>query len=67
MRLKAICFPILTKLQISSKDIKEGDIFIALQGSNTHGNEFISNALSNGAKYIVTDNKYERKIIIIKY
>ena len=29
------------KLIINSKNIKKGDVFIALQGKNTHGNDFV--------------------------
>ena len=30
------------KIKINSKEVKNGDIFLALKGSNTHGNDFIS-------------------------
>ena len=33
------------KIKISSKDIKKGDIFLALKGKNYHGNKFIKSAL----------------------
>ena len=42
-------------LKINSKDIRKGDVFIALQGSKYHGNRFIKQALIKGAKYIVSD------------
>jgi UDP-N-acetylmuramoyl-tripeptide--D-alanyl-D-alanine ligase len=32
-----------------------GDVFIALQGRNIHGNKYINDALDNGAKYVITD------------
>ena len=47
------------KLKINSRDIKKGDIFVALQGKNTHGNKFIRQALSKGAKYIISDKKIQ--------
>ena len=43
------------KIKIHSKDIKKGDVFIALKGSKNHGNAYIENAFSNGAKYVVSD------------
>ena len=43
------------KLKINSNDILSGDVFIALQGRNIHGNKYINNALDNGAKYVITD------------
>ena len=45
------------KLKINSKEIKKGDVFIALQGKNTHGNDFVEQALINGSKYIITDKE----------
>ena len=45
------------KLKINSKDIVKGDIFIALKGNKLHGNNFIHEALINGAIYIITDKK----------
>ena len=45
------------KLKINSKEIKKGDVFIALQGKNFHGNDFVEKALINGAKYIITDKE----------
>ena len=49
------------KLKINSKEIKNGDVFVALQGKNYHGNDFIEKALMNGAKYIITDKEIEGK------
>ena len=43
------------KLKINSNDILNGDVFIALQGRNIHGNKYINDALDNGAKYVITD------------
>ena len=48
------------KIQISSKDIKNGDIFLALKGKKFHGNKFIDDAFKAGAKYCITDKKYNR-------
>ena len=45
------------KIQISSKDIKSGDIFLALKGKRFHGNKFLNEAIDKGAKFCVTDNK----------
>ena len=47
------------KIKINSQDIIEGDVFCALQGSNTHGNKYISSALSNKAKYVITDRQWD--------
>tara|TARA_B100000575_G_scaffold103074_1_gene82154 strand:- start:7117 stop:8481 length:1365 start_codon:yes stop_codon:yes gene_type:complete len=45
------------KVKISSKEIKSGDIFLALKGKNFHGNQFIKSSIRRGAKYCLTDNK----------
>ena len=39
------------KIKIHSKEIKIGDIFLALDGKNYHGNKFISESIKNGAKH----------------
>jgi len=49
------------KIQISSKDIKSGDIFLALKGKRFHGNKFLNEAIDKGAKFCVTDNKNFKK------
>ena len=54
------------KIQISSKDIKVGDIFLALKGKRFHGNKFISEAINKGARFCITDKrnfKENKKII----
>ncbi len=45
------------KIKISSVEINKGDVFLALQGKNYHGNKFILSSLSKGAKFCITDNK----------
>ena len=55
-------------LKINSKDIKKGDIFVALKGNKFHGNRFIEDALNNKAKKIITDKfipGYGSKIILV--
>ena len=57
------------KLKISSKDIKKGDIFIALKGKNFHGNKFIKSSINKGARYCLTDNSnftQNEKVIFVK-
>ena len=48
------------KIKINSGTIKEGDVFFALKGSNKHGNIYINNAFNNGAKYVVSDKKFDK-------
>ena len=43
------------KIKIHSDNINKGDVFLALAGKNNHGNDFIEDAIKNGASYIITD------------
>ena len=45
------------KLKINSNEINKGDVFVALQGKNQHGNNFVEKALGNGAKFIITNKE----------
>ena len=48
------------KIKINTKDIRKNDIFIALKGTKAHGNKFIYDAFNAGAKYIITDKKFNK-------
>ena len=48
------------KIKINSRDVKKNDIFIALKGTKYHGNKFINDAFNAGAKYCITDKKYNQ-------
>ena len=43
------------QLCINSKQLKDGDIFLALPGVSGHGNQFIEVALLQGAALVITD------------
>ena len=47
---------LITGVSQSSKDVEEGDIFIALPGEKTHGASFVADAIRNGARAVLTDN-----------
>lgn len=53
------------KFCIDSRDIKEGDVFVALQGQKNHGHDFAAQALELGAKYIIIEKDLglQRQII----
>lgn len=40
---------------IDSRDVQDGDVFYALQGTQQHGVEFAANALRDGANLVVVD------------
>ena len=46
-------------IRFNSKDCKKNDIFFAINGNYINGNNFIKNAISNGAKIIVSNLKFE--------
>ena len=56
-------------LAIDSKHVKKGFIFFAIKGQKLNGENFIPNAVRNGASVIVCSkrcNFYHKKIIVIK-
>jgi len=44
----------ISGISINSKEVKKGDLFIALKGSKSDGNDYISEAVKNGAKAVIT-------------
>lgn len=44
-----------TALQIDSRRVRAGDIFVAIPGPNCDGHDFIGPAVAGGAKYIVCE------------
>lgn len=52
-------------LKIDSREIKKGDIFVALKGLKDHGYNYIENAVKQKAKYVISEKynpKYKNKI-----
>ena len=47
---------IVSGLSIHSKNVKRGDLFIAIKGNNRNGNDFIAEAINLGAVAIITDS-----------
>ena len=45
-------------IKCNSKDCKPNDIFFAIKGYKSNGNNFISEAIKNGAKIIVSNLKF---------
>jgi UDP-N-acetylmuramyl pentapeptide synthase len=59
------------KIKIHSNHINKGDVFLSLAGKNNHGNDFIQDAIENGARYIITDKKtnltqFNKNIIVVQ-
>jgi UDP-N-acetylmuramoyl-tripeptide--D-alanyl-D-alanine ligase len=49
--------PMPSKLVTDSRDVLNGDGFVAIQGENSDGHEYISDAISRGAKFILASKK----------
>lgn len=45
----------LTGISMNTNDLRFGDLFVAMPGLKTHGANFVSKALENGAVAVVTD------------
>ena len=57
------------ELCLHSKNCNEGDIFFSIRGVKQNGNQFIKDAIKNGAKTIVSDLNFQGKkenILFIK-
>ncbi|WP_341653630.1 UDP-N-acetylmuramoyl-tripeptide--D-alanyl-D-alanine ligase [Blattabacterium cuenoti] len=63
-------YSISSGIEINSKKVKQGSIFIALKGKNFDGNQFADEAISNGAILAIVDYKksffYKKKIFSVE-
>lgn len=56
----------MINIETDSRKIKKGDIFVALKGISSNGDEYISNAISNGASKVVCESgSYDVETIIV--
>ena len=46
-------------LKLNSKECRYGDVFFAIKGLKKNGNFYIKDAINNGAKTIISDNKFQ--------
>jgi len=44
-----------------SRLVKKNDLFLAIKGEHFDGSDFIDQALSNGARYVISQSTYENK------
>lgn len=51
----ALAQQVLGELRVSSKEVQPGDVFLALPGTSRHGNDFITQALAQGAALVLTN------------
>lgn len=58
----------LQNLRINSAEVQSGDVFLALPGTKTHGNQFIDKALAAGAVLVLTDTQpalNEQAVVVV--
>lgn len=48
----------IKSLDSDSRNINNGDMFVAIKGYKVDGHEYIKDAISNGAKVILARNRY---------
>ena len=53
---------VITGMTLSSSDVQEGDLFIALPGEKAHGADFVHDAIGRGAVAVLTDAEGAAKI-----
>ena len=53
-------------IKTDSREVKKGDLFVAVKGFNIDHNLYIDNAIKNGAVAIITDKDYKSNVPIIK-
>ena len=46
-------------ISIDSRNIKKGNLFIAIKGKNFDGHDYIDNAFKNGASSLITERKFK--------
>ncbi|WGS63979.1 UDP-N-acetylmuramoyl-tripeptide--D-alanyl-D-alanine ligase [Marinitoga aeolica] len=53
--------------EIDSRNVKEGDIFIAINGERNNGHDFVNDAFSKGAKSAIVEEKrnYIKDVILV--
>ena len=53
--------------KINSKEVKKGDIFIALKGQKNDGHDYINEAIKNGATGIITEKELKNVKLSVFY
>ncbi len=51
-------------IKIDSRQVEQGDVFVAIKGENFDGNDYINVALSRGASCIITEKNFDGEKII---
>jgi len=54
----------INSFKIDSRKIVNNDVFIAIQGSNVDGHDYIDNALENGACLVITNRSHKNSSVL---
>ena len=54
----------INSFKIDSRKIVNNDVFIAIQGSNVDGHDYIDNALENGACLVITNRSHNNSSVL---
>ncbi len=57
---------LINDIKIDSREIKKGDLFVAVNGFNVKHSDYIDDAIKRGAAAVITDIDYKSNIPIIK-
>ena len=53
-------------IRTDSRNVKNGDIFVAIKGKNRDGHDYIEEAIKNGASKIICEHgKYDVETVIV--
>ncbi len=63
---KALPDPDIGSIHFDSRDVKPCGLFVAVPGFTVDGNQFIDQAIENGAAAVVTQNKINKNTVIIQ-
>ncbi|WP_226087228.1 UDP-N-acetylmuramoyl-L-alanyl-D-glutamate--2,6-diaminopimelate ligase [Mesobacillus sp. S13] len=58
--------PFLTGIQMDSRKVKPGDLFVAIKGFQIDGHKFITQAMDNGARAVIGENELELEVPYIQ-
>lgn len=56
----------IVSIHYRAQDVKQGGMFVAIQGNVTDGHDYVDEALANGASAIITQKPVDRDSIIIE-
>ena len=52
----------INKIEYDSRNVVEGDVFVALVGANLDGHNYIADAIEKGAKCVVAEREFEQDV-----